>query len=184
MATQYAPRLLTAEEFLKIDFGDGKAELDQGVIYMMAGGSRRHARVATNIISALAVRLRGGPCAPYGSDMAIRTRPDSVRFPNVSVLCGKEGIEHDNDQLEELPVIIFEVLSASTSRTDLKKKLPEYKALGSLDTIVFVDIATERVRVVQRTGPKGWTDTEHDDPFDISLPALGIILPHAEIFAR
>jgi Uma2 family endonuclease len=102
----------------------------------------------------------------------------------VSVLCGKEGIEHDNDQLEELPVIIFEVLSASTSRTDLKKKLPEYKALGSLDTIVFVDIATERVRVVQRTGPKGWTDTEHDDPFDISLPALGIILPHAEIFAR
>lgn len=184
MATQYAPRLLTAEEFLRIDFGDQKAELDQGVISMMAGGSRRHARVSGNILRALGNMLEGGPCAPYGSDMAIKTRADSVRFPDVSVLCGKEGAEHDDDRLEELPVAIFEVLSASTSRTDLKKKLPEYKALGSLDTIIFVDIATERVRIVQRIGPKGWADEEHDVPFDIPLPALGLSLPHAEIFAR
>lgn len=116
--------------------------------------------------------------------MAIKTRPDSIRFPDVSVLCGHEGPEHDNDLAEELPVIVVEVLSASTSRTDLKKKLPEYCALGSLDTVIFVDIATERMRVVQRTGPKGWADDEHDDPFDIPLPSLGIALPHTEIFAR
>lgn len=184
MATQYAPRLLTAEEFLAIDFGDQKAELGQGFIYMMAGGSRRHARVAGNIIGALARRLGGTPCAPYGSDMAIKTRADSIRFPDVSVLCGKEGAEHDNDLAEELPVVVVEVLSASTSRSDLKKKLPEYRALGSLDTIIFVDIATERVRVVQRTGPKGWIDNEHDDAFDVPLPSLGTTLLHPEIFAR
>ncbi|HEU0045217.1 hypothetical protein [Sphingomonas sp.] len=45
-------------------------------------------------------------------------------------------------------------------------------------------MATERVRVIQRTGPKGWSDVSYDDAFDIPLPSLGVTLPHAEIFAR
>lgn len=48
MASEFAlswPRLLTVE-FLQIDFGpELKAELDDGCIRMMAGGSRSHARV-------------------------------------------------------------------------------------------------------------------------------------------
>ena len=184
MATLYAPRLLTAEEFLRIDFGDQKAELSRGVIRMMAGGTRRHARVAVNIVRALGNRLEGGPCAPYGSDMAVKSRVDSIRYPDVSVLCGKEGVEHDEEVFEELPVVLFEILSAGTSRTDMDEKLPEYRTLGSVDTIVLVDIANERVRVVQRSGPEDWKDVPHEEPFDVPLPSLGVTLPHAEIFAR
>lgn len=76
------------------------------------------------------------------------------------------------------------MLSAGTARTDLRVKLEEYRELPSIDTIVFVDIATERLRVVQRTGPKGWSETIHDEPFDVPLPSLDITLPHGEIFAR
>ena len=184
MATLYAPRFLTADQFLRIDFGEEKAELGRGVVQMMAGGSRRHARVAGNIARALGNRLAGGPCVPYGSDMAIRTRADSIRFPDVSVLCGKEDSRHDLDLSEDMPVVLFEVLSASTSRSDLKEKVPEYQALGSVDTIVLVDIVTERVRVVQRIGPDGWNTVGHDQPHDVTLPALAITLPHTEIFAR
>ena len=74
MATHPDYPLLTAEEFLEIDFGERKAELDNGVIRMMAGGTRRHARVQSNIVAALAARLRGTGCAPYGPDMGARTR--------------------------------------------------------------------------------------------------------------
>lgn len=45
MATSLVYPLLTAEDFLEIDFGELKAELDNGVIHMMAGGTARHARV-------------------------------------------------------------------------------------------------------------------------------------------
>ena len=45
MATEPSYPLLTAEQFLAIDFGEQKAELDNGIIYMMAGGTARHARV-------------------------------------------------------------------------------------------------------------------------------------------
>ncbi len=184
MATHPQYPLLTAEEFLGIDFGERKAELDNGVIRMMAGGTQRHARVQSNIIVALAPRLRGTGCAAYGSDMATRTRDISIRYPDVTVLCGREGPEHDNDKAASNPRVVFEVLSAGTARTDLLIKLDEYKALDSIDTIVFVDIAVERLRVVQRTGPHGWADNEHAEPIDLLLPSLGATLPHDEIFAR
>lgn len=184
MATQPDYPLLTAEEFLEIDFGDHKAELDNGVIRMMAGGTARHARVQGNIYVALANRLRGTGCAPYNSDMAARTRDRSIRYPDVSVYCGRDDVANDDLKAFDDPRVVFEVLSAGTARTDLLVKLAEYKDMASLDTIVFVDIAVERLRIVQRTGPDGWSERVHRQPTDVALPSLSLTLPHDEIFAR
>ena len=184
MATFPDYPLLTAEDFLDIDFGERKAELDNGVIRMMAGGTRRHARVQSNIIGALTPRLRGTGCAPYGPDMGARTRDHSIRYPDVSIYCGREAPENDDQTWANDPRIVFEVLSAGTARTDLRVKLEEYRELQSIDTIVFVDIASERLRVVQRTGPNGWTDVSHQEPTDVLLPAVDLSLTHAEIFSR
>ncbi len=183
MATQIEYPLLTAEEFLEIDFGDHKAELDNGVIRMMAGGTARHAEIQTNIVSVLRQGLRGSGCKPYGPDMGARTNNASVRYPDVSVYCGRTGAS-DEDRAFDDPRIVFEVLSAGTSRTDLRVKLPEYTALPSVDTIVFVDIARERLRVVQRIAPNGWSDLSYDEPTDLVLPSLDMVLSHEEIFAR
>lgn len=184
MATHPDYPLLTASEFLQIDFGEHKAELDQGVIRMMAGGTARHARVQSNIVVALGAKLRGTGCAPYGPDMAVRTSDISIRYPDVSVYCGRETPEYDADKSASDPRCIFEVLFAGTARTDLRVKLDEYRALPSMDTIVFVDIATERLRIVQRTGRGAWADVEHDRPAAASLPSLGIELCHDDIFTR
>ena len=184
MATRPDYPLLTAREFLEIDFGEQKAELDNGVIRMMAGGTARHARVQSNILVALANRLRGTGCTPYNSDMATRTHDRSVRYPDVTVFCGHDGAEDDDEKAFDDPRVFFEVLSAGTARTDLRVKLPEYVALMSVDTIVFVDIAAELLRIVQRTGPHGWSDVTHDGPVDVNLPSLDVIVPHVEIFAR
>ena len=184
MATRPIYPLLTAEEFLQIDFGERKAELDNGVIRMMAGGTARHARVQLNISSAIRDKLRGTGCAPYISDMAARTHDLSIRYPDVTVYCGRNGPEHDDSKAFDDPRVLFEVLSAGTARTDLRVKLEEYRELPSVDTIVFVDIATERLRVVQRTGPQGWNEVKHEEPFDLPLPSLGVTLGHDEIFAR
>ncbi|WP_010185177.1 Uma2 family endonuclease [Sphingomonas sp. PAMC 26605] len=184
MATQPVYPLLTAEQFLEIDFGDQKAELDNGVIRMMAGGTARHAQVQVNIAAALRVRLRGSGCSAYASDMAARTHDRSVRYPDVSVYCGRGDPSNDRATAFDDPRVVFEVLSDGTSRTDLRVKLNEYMALPSIDTIVFVDIGVERLRIVQRTGPSGWNDVTHDVAIDLPLPALGVTIPHDEIFAR
>ena len=184
MATQVRYPLLTAEEFLEIDFGEHKAELDNGVIRMMAGGTARHARVQINLIVALRQRLRGSGCTPYGSDMAIRTKDSSVRYPDVTVFCGRDGAADDEAKAFDDPRVIFEVLSAGTARTDLSVKVPEYKALPSVDTIVLIDIATERLHVFQRTSANGWREEGYQEPVDLPLPSLDLTIPHDEIFAR
>ncbi|TPG14450.1 Uma2 family endonuclease [Sphingomonas oligophenolica] len=183
MASQPDYPLLTAEEFLEIDFGERKAELDNGVIRMMAGGTARHAHVQGNIYASLRQRLQGSGCTPYNSDMAARTRDRSIRYPDVTVYCGRGGSSNDDEKAFDDPRIVFEVLSAGTARTDLRVKLEEYKELASIATIVFVDIATERLRIVQRTGT-GWSETIHSEPADLALPSLDLTLPHDEIFAR
>lgn len=184
MATLPEYPLLSAEEFLEIDFGDRKAELDNGVIRMMAGGTARHARVQLNLLVALSTRLRGSGCTAYNSDMAAQTREKSIRYPDVSVYCGRNDRENDELKAFDDPRVVIEILSAGTARTDLRVKLEEYRALQSVDTIVFVDIAVERLRIVQRTGPNGWSDVGHGDPVELPLPALGITIPHEEIFTR
>jgi hypothetical protein len=65
--TNPAYRLLDAEEFFEIDFGaERKAELDQGVIRMLAGGTRAHARVQANLLAWLRQALRGSGAGRTG----------------------------------------------------------------------------------------------------------------------
>lgn len=187
MATVLTERPLTVDEFLQIDFGsDMKAELDNGVIRMMAGGSRAHDRVQINLIVALANRLRGTGCRPSGSDMGVRTHDGSLRYPDVSVTCGRDGPADDAARTVSDPCILVEILSPTTAAKDRGVKLDEYRQLSSVDAIVLIDPETERLRVLQRAGrdPAAWSDIDYVSPHDLDLPALGIIVPHAEIFAR
>jgi Uma2 family endonuclease len=183
MATYPDYPLLTAEEFLEINFGDRKAELDNGVIRIMAGGTVRHSEVQGNIFSWLRQKLRGSNCRPYGPDMATRTHNASIRYPDVSVFCHEQRGDDQTKSFDD-PCVLVEVLSAGTARTDLRIKLDEYKALDSVDTIVFVDIAVERLRIVQRTAAHGWSDMTYDEPTGMALPSLDLTIPHSEIFAR
>ena len=182
MATDPHYRLLTAEEFLRIDFGpDMKAELDDGLIRMMGGGTREHAGVQANLLAFARTALRGSGCRPYGSDMAVRTHDRSVRYPDLTIDCNSPGDRPDDVVLSD-PRIIVEVLSPSTRRSDLSIKKDEYRAIPSIDTIAFIDVEEETLSIHQRID-RGWTETLFS-AVDLALPSIGLTIPHAEIFAR
>ncbi len=185
MATRnlHAP-LLTVEEFLEIEFpSDTKAELDNGVIRMMAGGTVRHAEIQGNIFNLLRNSLRGSGCKPFGSDLGVRTSDIALRYPDVTVLCGDRSADDEAKAVDD-PRMIVEILSPTTRAVDLGVKLSEYRAIPTLTTILFIDPMTETVRMIARTGPAAWTDQDFARDFDIPLTDLGITMPHAEIFAR
>jgi len=185
MATTYPmSTLLTVEDFLEIDFGDKKAELDNGVIRMMAGGTGSHARVQGNIISFLRTALRGSGCRPYGSDMGVRAHDLSLRYPDVSVFCGRDTPDNDALKTFDDPRMIVEILSPSTASDDLRIKLPEYRTIASIETILFVDPDTGTMRLLQRTGAASWTDAELPVGSDVPLPTFGLTMPNSEIFSR
>lgn len=179
-----AYRQMSVEEFLELEI-EGRAELEDGVLYMMAGGSLDHAAVSGNILIALGNKLRGSGCRPFGPDFAVRTGPSTVRLPDASVYCGFTGTpEERRAKLFGDPRLVVEVLSPSTRRLDEGAKLVEYRALAGLDAVLLVDPEIERVRLVERTAPESWTDRWLPSGAEIPLEALDISLTAVEIFAR
>lgn len=181
-----AYRKITADEFLDMDFGtDRKFELEDGVIVMMTGGTESHAWVQGNIFAWLRRNLRGTGCRPYGSDMAVRVSDTEVRYPDVSIYCDP-GPREAYSEAKALtnPTVVIEVLSPSTTRLDQGTKLEEYQRIATVNTIAFVDPVNKMCRTVERQSPIGWLDTVFSGRDGITLPALGITIPHSEIFAR
>lgn len=181
IAIEPAYRRVSVLEFLEMDFGGAKAELVDGLIFMMAGGSARHAAIAVNLSAALLTRLRGTSCRPYSSDLAVRTGEASIRFPDVSVYCRDDLTDDTGDaKLLGIPRVVFEVLSPSTASNDQIIKLAEYRRLPGLQAVVFIDPETERARVVDTAIDReaAWLPAGSA----IDLPALGISVSHDEIF--
>lgn len=177
-------RQMTVEEFLELPI-EGRAELEDGVLYMMGGGSPLHAAITANIIVVLGTKLRGSGCRPMSPDMVVRTGPASLRMPDASVYCRSDWGDLDSGtRLLGDPKAVFEVLSPSTSKYDQEVKLHEYRGLAGLEAVVLVDPDGERVRLVERTGPEAWSDRWLDRGADVPLAALGISLSHADVFAR
>lgn len=102
-----AYRQMTAEEFLEAEL-EGRAELDGGVLYMMAGGSYQHATICANILTALRNKLRGSACRALGPDFAVRTGPATLRLPDASNYFGlSQGEQERRAKLLGDPKIVF-----------------------------------------------------------------------------
>ena len=185
MATLPEPVLINADQFLQMDFGpDIKAELDNGVIRIMAGGTAAHARMQANTMLALGIALRGSGCRAYGPDMGLRIHGMSIRYPDISVYCGKDSEIFDSQKAFTDPVVLVEVLSPSTVALDQGTKLNEYRDLPSVQTILLIDSEASTVRSITRTGPQNWTDNVQGAGEDVIIPHLNLTLAHDEIFAR
>jgi Uma2 family endonuclease len=181
IAIDPAYRRVTVREFLDLDLGDAKAELVDGIILMIAGGSARLAGIAANFMIALGNRLRGSGCRPYGSDLAMRTGGSSIRFPDVSVYRREESQLDETGKLLGDPQLVFEVFSPSTASNDQIAKLAEYRARPGVQGIVFVDPDKERVRLVRPGETRDGDWLPHGS--DLDLPMLGMVVPHVEIFS-
>ncbi|MCU0862343.1 MAG: Uma2 family endonuclease [Planctomycetes bacterium] len=155
-----------------------------GHAYGMAGASNAHNQIATNLLIALGVRLRGCQCRPFHSDTKVRVRLGSeTRFyyPDVSVTCRPNPPE---DTWQDEPILVAEVLSPQTRRIDQGEKLLAYQSIPSLAVCVLLETDTPCLSVWRRTA-NGFVDEIHDRiGAVVALPELGIELPLAEIYAE
>jgi Uma2 family endonuclease len=128
-----------------------KHEYLGGYVYAMAGGRVAHNRIATNTTVALGSRLQGKPCQPYNSDMKIRVQLAShTRFyyPDVSVVCDSNPADVS---YQDRPVVIVEVLSRDTRRTDQTEKKDSYLTIPTLCAYLLVEQETARITVYRRS---------------------------------
>lgn len=182
--TRLSPVTLEAFERLAVEAPpDERWELVCGrIVRMMVGARWEHNRLVNNIGYELRRRFdeRGSPCRVFLETFRLRSAPSaSSLLPDVIVHC--EPLAPGATSLEK-PVVLFEVLSDSTSPRDRQEKLDVYRALASLRHYVLVTPDAARVEVL-----------DHDDAFvtphvvqgldtELVLPTFEMTLPLRSIY--
>jgi len=123
---------ISIEDYLSgEEVSDVKHEFLGGVVHAMAGATNRHSIISGNAFGLLFGQLRGKACQPFNSDTKIRIQlPDQTRFyyPDAMVVCVPNPA---TDRFQDRPVVVIEVLSESTRRTDLGEKAAPILAADS-----------------------------------------------------
>ncbi len=169
---------MTLPEFLAWEERqDRKHEFDGVQPVAMAGGTAAHADIQANLAASLRNRLRGKPCKFFGSDLKIEVA-GRIRYPDGFVTCSSvpatATVVHD-------PVVIFEILSPSTSTTDRIVKNQEYRATPSVQHYVIVEQDRIAATIFSRAGDD-WVGHILDGDAMLSMPEIGVEVPLAEFY--
>lgn len=171
---------LTGEETSAV-----KHEYVGGVVHAMAGATNRHNTVALNATAHLRSELRGKSCQPFNSDTKVRIEfPSHTRFyyPDAMVVCHPNAA---TDHFQDQPVVLVEVLSESTRRTDLEEKREAYLSIASLKVLLLVEPDRAAVLVYRRKSEGGFAVEQYEGLAEvIPLPEVGAEVPLAEMYDR
>jgi Uma2 family endonuclease len=169
---------MTVEAFLDWEESQPtRYEFDGFRPHAMTGGSADHSRVQRNLIMALGSRLRGGPCEAFGSELKILVA-GSVRYPDAFVTCspvqGKAPFVTD-------PVVVFEIISPSTSGVDRIIKNQEYRDTPSIQRYVILEQDRQAATVFSRDHGD-WAGHLIADDAELAMPEIGISIPLEELY--
>ena len=170
---------LSEEDYLQSELhSETKHEYIEGHVYAMAGASRNHERIAGNVFGEIRNWLKNSPCEPFASDMKVKAGGNFF-YPDVMVVCEET---HPHEYYTNCPVIIVEVLSKSSRKTDETTKRMAYFNIPSLQEYVLIEQDIVDVEICRRN--KGWM-SEHffmGDP--LCFESIGLKLTVEEIYAR
>ena len=173
-------------EFISIeDYFDGEKdspirhEYVDGHVFAMAGASDRHNLIAGTVYSRLLNLLGGGACRAFISDMKVMVDKNTYYYPDVVVACDPPGGDR---YTRRQPILVIEIISHTTERTDRFEKLPAYKRISGLKECVL--IAQDQLFIeVHRWIDGQWRTEILTKPEDeLRLDSVGLTLTLAEIY--
>lgn len=174
---------MTVEQYLDWAKGQpkGRYELIDGVPFRMSPERNLHALVKGSTYLAFyeAVQARGSEFVAFVDGPTIPTGKRQAREPDV-VIHPREGISWDALSLDR-PVILVEVTSPSTARTDAKDKLQEYFNVPSVSHYLIVD-PDRRVVDHYRRGATGDIESTTLTHGTASFEPTGLVVEIARFF--
>ncbi len=169
---------MTLDEFLAWERGQElRHEFDGTQPVAMTGGTVEHSEIATNLVEALRRRLHGTPCRAFRGDVKVVVA-GRVRYPDATVTCSP--VPRGTDVVPE-PIVVFEVLSASTAATDRIEKNEEYRLTPSIRRYVMLEQAWRAATVFARAGDD-WVGHVVMGDAVLVMAEIGVELPLAEVY--
>jgi Uma2 family endonuclease len=178
-------KAVSEDEYLRLEAQSPiRHEYVNGEMFAMTGGTLRHNTIALNIASVLRGHLRSTQCRVFINDVHVRVESaHSYYYPDLLVSCARGAPAIDlNAVTVDDPVLVMEVLSASTEATDRREKLLAYRTLPSLSEYVLVSQDEARVDIHRRRGDIGWERIEYSGPETVELTSIGLQIGMREIY--
>jgi Uma2 family endonuclease len=168
-----------AEDYLKWELNNPtKHELIDGYVYAMAGASANHDRLSGNLYRKFGNHLENTPCEPFGSDMKLKIN-NNFFYPDVMVDC---HFDNSTPYFTETPIIIVEVLSRATRKTDETLKLMSYINIPSLKEYVLIEQDFVDVQVLRKS--EGWIPRHYFLGEDVIFESIALTLSVEAIYNR
>ena len=82
----------------------------------------------------------------------------------------------------DAPIVVFEVISDDTARTDRIEKLREYQATASIQRYVILEQKSIGAMVFSRKG-EDWVVTALTEADTLDLQEIAIAIPMSELYA-
>jgi len=175
------------EEYLALERqAETKSEYWNGQIYALAGASRAHVLIVTNLVAGLGAQSRGRPCEVYSSDMRVQVAATGLyTYPDVIVVCGKPRFEDRHRDTLLNPLVLIEVLSPSTAIYDRGAKFEFYRSLESLSDYLLVAQDEPKIDHYTRQSADRWLlSTYRGLDATVPIPAIDCALPLADIYDK
>jgi len=186
MSTAPSHRLTEQEYLARERRASFRSEYYRGETFAMAGASREHNLIASNVNRSLGNQLVNRPCEVYQSDMKVRVGATGLcTYPDVVVGCGELTFADDEKDVLLNPAFLVEVLSASTAAYDCGPKAAHYRLLDSLQEFLLIDQNIRFAENYTRDDAETWRVTRHEGPDAvIELRSIGCRLSLAEVYAK
>ncbi|MEK6259225.1 MAG: Uma2 family endonuclease [Planctomycetota bacterium] len=150
-------RRISPEEYLALERrAERKSEFYNGEIFAMAGASREHNLIVTNLAGELSQQLKDKPCEVYPSEMRTRIPNGPYVYPDVVIVCSEPQFEDKRLDTLTNPLVVIEVLSDSTADFDRGTKFRYYRRIASLREYIVVDQAEPFVERHSRGAGDVW----------------------------
>jgi Uma2 family endonuclease len=170
---------MTVSEFLDWeDRQDLRWEFDGFAPVAMTGGTDAHEAIGGTLRAMLHEQLRGKPCKVRGPTMKIEAA-GRIRYPDALVYCGP--LDRKATVVKE-PVVVFEVLSPSTERTDRMLKLREYQAAPSIQRYIILESDAVEAWVFARRGGD-WIVQTHMAGETLAMPEIEVEMALSDVYA-
>lgn len=169
MSEVLEPRLTYADYLAVEAAAEHKHDFVRGRLTAVAATSRAHNRIAMQVAGELYVALAGTPCRPVGSDQRVRVRSAELAcYPDVTVVCGDDEADPDDDDAIVNPMVVIEVLSRSTEAYDRGEKFAALRELPSLRQFVLLHQDRAHAELFTREADGTWRLSFHREELPLA----------------
>ena len=154
-------------------------EFDGEQPVLVTGGNILHSKLMGRLLARLLAQVDGVTFEAVGPDAAVATIGNRIRYPDVVVGAGSSSIMA---KVVQSPVAVFEIVSASSSRTDRITKLREYGAVPSIRYYIILETDSAAATLFNKRVEGDWIAVALTKDEVISLPELAITVPIGTVY--